>query len=230
MVSWGPLFRYRPLRFLLTGKTCSSSTPSYSVGRYCRLSIEVLRLRPEDDEEKEPDLSRGLGAPSEGGGDLACSLRNARNSAGAISGCTLAGTQKRWKGSSVSVFEGESVVFDVSLVLLPSVDELSDGEPRVEPGLKGCEGDGGPKRDGVEDGLGRSGSMVSAPGVMERRRMSRRASTSRWMSYSEGWRAMRKRMGRVAATDSGRERGGRMKRPAWGKRENDILLIFTFYA
>ena len=87
---------------------------------------------------------------------------------------------------------GESVVFDVSLELLPSVDELSDGEPGVEPRLKGREVDEGLKRDEGEDGFGRSGSMVSAPGVIERRRMSRRASTSRWMSYSEGWRAMRK--------------------------------------
>jgi hypothetical protein len=36
--------------------------------------------------------------------------------------------------------------------------------------------------------LGKSGSIVSAPGVVERRLMSRRASTSRWMSYSEGCR------------------------------------------
>lgn len=36
--------------------------------------------------------------------------------------------------------------------------------------------------------MGKSGSIVRAPGVVERRLMSRRASTSRWMSYSDGCR------------------------------------------
>lgn len=68
--------------------------------------------------------------PSPGGGDLACSLRKARNSAGAISGWTLAGTQKRWKGSSAGLL-GPSM----PLMLLPwselepSSCELLDESP-----------------------------------------------------------------------------------------------------
>jgi hypothetical protein len=49
--------------------------------------------------------------------------------------------------------------------------------------------------------LGKSGSIVSAPGVVERRLMSRKASTSRWISYSEGCRV------RVAMSVVGDERG-----------------------
>jgi hypothetical protein len=40
--------------------------------------------------------------------------------------------------------------------------------------------------EGIGAWMGRSGSMVRAPGVVERRLMSRRASTSRCISYSEG--------------------------------------------
>lgn len=101
-------------------------------------------------------------------GDLACSLRNARNSAGAISGCKLAGTQKRWRGSSAGLL-GARVVNDSSLWSSespPSVDDVGD-----------------------QTALGKSGSMARAPGVVERRRRSLRASTSRWISYSDGCRA-----------------------------------------
>lgn len=51
-----------------------------------------LRLEEEDNDEGERDSSN-VSEPSEG--DLAWSFRKARNSAGAISGCRLAGTQKR---------------------------------------------------------------------------------------------------------------------------------------
>lgn len=95
----------------LRGRTVSSSsTPSFSRGWYCFLSIERLRPRPKEDEE----VDRLRSAPSVEGTFRACSLRNARNSAGAISGWTLAGTQKRWKGSSV-------ISVDVSPVLAESM-------------------------------------------------------------------------------------------------------------
>ena len=85
---------YRVLRFLFKGTTLSSSTPSLSFGLYCLLSMDLFRLRleEEDKDEGEGDPS-DISEPSEG--DLACSFRKARNSAGAISGCRLAGTQKR---------------------------------------------------------------------------------------------------------------------------------------
>jgi hypothetical protein len=55
--------------------------------------MDVFRPRlEEEDKEGEGDPSDDS-EPSEG--DLACSFRKARNSAGAISGCRLAGTQKR---------------------------------------------------------------------------------------------------------------------------------------
>jgi len=63
-------------------------------------------------EVEEEETDRPSSAPS-GGIALACSLRKARNSAGAISGWTLAGTQKRWKGSST--LEGISTLSDSAL-------------------------------------------------------------------------------------------------------------------
>lgn len=70
-------------------------------------------MRPRLEVEEE-ETDRLISAPS-GGMALACSLRNARNSAGAISGWTLAGTQKRWKGSSVELVVVGSVLSDSAL-------------------------------------------------------------------------------------------------------------------
>lgn len=63
--------------------------------------------------------------------------------------------------------------------------------------------------EGIGAWIGRSGSIVRAPGVVERRLMSRRASTSRCMSYSEGCR-VREDMGWGGRTERGRvgEEGG----------------------
>ena len=70
------------LDLLRTGKTSSFSIPSFSEGLYCLLSMDFFRPRPEDVDALELDLCR-IAVPS-----AACSLRNARNSAGAISGWT----------------------------------------------------------------------------------------------------------------------------------------------
>jgi hypothetical protein len=189
MVSWGPgLVGYKRLRFLFKGTIFSFSTPSFSFGRYWRLSIDFLRERLGDADSKvDEDTEAGSEAST---GDRACSLRKARNSAGAISGWRLAGTQKRWRGSSAGLL-GPSVAgarllledelevlcsrlelpWAKLLLLLLSVAEIGE----VERGLPGqcAVGDAG------GDWLGRSGSMVRAPGVVERRLRSRRTSTSR---------------------------------------------------
>jgi hypothetical protein len=59
-------------------------------------------------------------------GPRACSLRNALNSEGAISGWSLAGTQNRWNGSS-TLERSE---------LVPSSWELLLESPSVSPGLE----------------------------------------------------------------------------------------------
>ena len=100
------------------------------MGRYCLLSIDLFRLRleEEDKDEGEGDPS-DVSEPSEG--DLACSFKKARNSAGAISGCRLAGTQKRWKGSSDAVF-GASASGLLPVSRLWSEDELPSLELPAE--------------------------------------------------------------------------------------------------
>lgn len=94
---------------LLTEGTTFSSATSAEDGSYCLLSNDGRRLSPDDGAlERPPPVSDGSPdvvdeVPSSsvpGGGPLACSFRNALNSVGAISGCSRAGTQNKWNGSS----------------------------------------------------------------------------------------------------------------------------------
>ncbi len=102
MVSWGPSFWYMLLLRRKEGSTCSFSTPSFSLGLYCLLSIDVFRPKAEEVDAAELERARDTGdcaaVPS-----CACSFKKARNSLGAISGWRCAGSQKRWYGSSANV-------------------------------------------------------------------------------------------------------------------------------
>jgi hypothetical protein len=88
--------------------------------------MDFFRFRLPDKDKDEAEDGEALSDPS--AGDRACSLRKARNSAGAISGWRLAGTQKRWSGSSDGLL-GASVPALLSLALpLPLEAPRSDDE------------------------------------------------------------------------------------------------------